>query len=63
LEVTANLGSAGAWTFVQSYTNYVSPDAAHFDTGWTELAREFDPAQLPMSEAHFFRLRRTWINP
>jgi hypothetical protein len=63
LEVNTNLGSSAEWTLVRSYTNYVSPDATHFDTGWTELAREFDPARLPVSDAHFFRIKRIWVSP
>jgi len=63
LEVSTELGSSTAWTPLKSYTNYVSPDAAHFEAGWTELAREFDSSLLPASGAHFFRLKRAWIHP
>ena len=63
LEVSTRLGSSAEWKFLKSYTNYVSPDAAHFEAGWTELEREFDSSLLPASGAHFFRLKRTWISP
>jgi hypothetical protein len=63
LEVRTNLASGNDWTLVKSYTNYVSPEAAHFDAGWTEIAREFDPSVLPATGAQFFRLKRTWIHP
>jgi len=63
LEVSTRLGSSAEWKLLKSYTNYVSPDAAHFEAGWTELEREFDRSLLPESGAHFFRLKRTWINP
>jgi hypothetical protein len=62
LEISTNLAFGKDWTLVKSYTNHVSPDAAHFDAGWTEIAREFDPSVLPVG-AQFFRLKRTWIHP
>jgi len=62
LQVSTNLASP-TWQVVRSYTNYVSPDAAHFDTGWTEIERALDPSALPAGDTHFFRIRRTWLRP
>lgn len=61
LEVRTSLASSTEWMTVKSYTNYVRPDAAHFDAGWTEIVRELDLSVLPASDTRYFRLKRTWI--
>jgi hypothetical protein len=63
LEISTNLAVGTAWTPVMSYTNDVRLDAAHFDSGWTEVVHEFERSMLPPSGSHFFRIRRTWTQP
>ncbi len=60
LEVCTNLVPPIRWTLLKCYTNIVSPDALHFESGWTEVVREVDAALLPQGTSYFFRLRRTW---
>jgi hypothetical protein len=62
LEVCTNLAPPIRWTLLKSYTNVVSPDATHFESGWTEVVREIDASLLPEGTSHFFRLKRTWTN-
>lgn len=62
LLVSTNLSSA-AWMPVQTQTNYISPDAAHFENGWTEIVYRLDTSALPASAMHFFELKRTWLRP
>jgi hypothetical protein len=63
LETSTNLASGTEWIVLRSYTNDVSPDVAHFDAGWKEVPRDFDPSLLAPSQARFFRLKRTWAYP
>lgn len=63
LEVRTSLSGTMDWTHVQSFTNYVSPDVAHFEAGWTEIPRDIATEWLPAAEAQYFRLKRTWIRP
>ncbi|HOW66774.1 MAG TPA: M20/M25/M40 family metallo-hydrolase [Candidatus Paceibacterota bacterium] len=63
LEVSTDLDSNTAWERLKFYTNYVTPEAAHFEAGWTAIERELDRSLFPESGARFFRLKRTWINP
>jgi hypothetical protein len=60
LEVRPNLAPPVRWTLLKSYTNVVSPDATHFESGWTEVVREVEASLLPEGTSHFFRLKRTW---
>jgi hypothetical protein len=60
LEVRTNLAPPIRWTLLKSYTNVVSPDVTHFESGWTEVVREVEASLLPEGTSHFFRLKRTW---
>ena len=60
LEVSPALGPEKVWMPVQSWTNCVAPEPAHFESGCTEIAYECEPSVLPGSASRFIRLKRAW---
>lgn len=63
LELNTSLGSSTAWTVLNSQTNYISPDGAHFEDGSAEIFRALRRSDLPEAEALFFRMRRVSLRP
>ena len=63
LEASSDLGPNAVWRPVKTYTTYVRPDPAHFESGWTEVAHECKASLLPESASRFMRLKRTWLLP
>ena len=61
MQLSTDLVSSNAWSWVAAFTNDVSPDADNFDAGWTTLARPVDITSVTNSVAAFFRIRRTWL--
>lgn len=63
VEVGTNLTEdAGAWVFLDSFTNRVTPDATNFENGWDHLSFELDTSSNPSAPATFFRVKRTWLD-
>lgn len=63
VQLSTDLASSNAWSWVAAFTNDVSPDADNFDAGWTTLARPVDIVSVTNSSAAFFRIRRIWLAP
>jgi hypothetical protein len=63
VEGSTNLpASVNAWTVVKVFTNYITPNAVNFESGWQELTPQVS-SPLTTSDAVYLRFRRQWQPP
>ncbi len=62
IETTTNLFPAAPWLPLAAFTNAPVPDAASFESGWTNVEVNLYTSGNP-SPALYFRVKRHWLAP